>query len=210
MAWHVDALIAPLRYAPPLYGQLHALKFAGARHLGRALGLLLAAELTCRGERADALVPVPLHGARMRARGYNQAAEIARTLAAELGMRVLASAVRREYATAAQSTLGLAGRNVNVAGAFAGTQRCAGLRVAVVDDVVTTAATVNAVARVLRGAGAASVVAFAVARTPRLFATGAGSDAESIVEHDAGEDGAAEPRVVQERAEALRRVARPD
>jgi hypothetical protein len=104
-SWHVAAIVAPYCYAPPLYHELYALKFNGARALGRALGLLLAAELDARGVRADLLVPVPLHAARLRARGYNQAAEIARTVSVELDIPLRVRGIRRRNPTTAQSTL---------------------------------------------------------------------------------------------------------
>lgn len=205
--WHIDALVAPYVYAPPLYRQLHALKFNGARMLGRALGLLLAAELDRRAARADALIAVPLHAKRLRERGYNQAEEIARTVAAELNIPFRAAGVRRRKATTAQSTLGSAARGANVAHAFAADRRCEGLRLAVVDDVITTGATVNAVAVALQRAGADSVVAWAVARTPERHPGTRRSSAKQVIEQDADEDGPPEPRVARESPQAHCRVA---
>jgi ComF family protein len=206
-AWHVEALVAPFAYAPPLYRQLHALKFSGARVLGRALGLLLAAELDRRAARADALVAVPLHPRRLRERGYNQAEEIARTLAAELGIPLFDAGLRRSRVTAAQTTLGSRARGANVAHAFTADNRYAGMQVAVVDDVITTGATVNAVAAALRAVAATSVVAWAVARTLELPAAIRGSSAKQVVEQNADEHGAAEPGVARESAEARCRHA---
>ena len=79
-AWQVDAVLAPFTYGAPLDHYLHALKYRGARLLGRAFALLLAPTLDALRHDVDALVAVPLHRTRLRERGYNQAQEIARTL----------------------------------------------------------------------------------------------------------------------------------
>jgi ComF family protein len=208
-AWQIDALVAPYSYSWPLDRQVQALKFDGKRALGRALGLLLTAEVRRRREAADALIPVPLHPARLRERGYNQAAEIARTVAAELGIPLHVHGIRRRKATASQSTLRLAERRANVAGAFAVQRTYAGLRVALVDDVITTGATVNALAAAVRSAGAASVVAWAIARTLEQEKQSAGdaraarSAAVEVVEQNAAEHGRADPGVVRECTKAF-------
>lgn len=163
--WHVRAMVAPFGYARPIPKQIHALKFTGARRLGRALGLALARHAAPGAADVEALLPVPLSRARLRERGYNQAAEIARCLGAELGLPVLEHALRRLKAGPAQSTLGARERHENLRGAYVATRRFDGVRVAVVDDVITTGATVNACARCLLEAGAERVDAWAVART---------------------------------------------
>ncbi|HEY8520427.1 MAG TPA: phosphoribosyltransferase family protein [Gammaproteobacteria bacterium] len=160
------ALVAPFRYAPPLDGYIQALKFGGARRLGRALGLLLADEVAPRAAGRDALVPVPLHLARLRARGYNQAVEIARPLAARFGLPLLLRGIARSRATPPQTGLDARERARNVRGAFAVRRPLDGLRIAIVDDVCTTGATLRALAAALRTAGAADVEAWAVAHTP--------------------------------------------
>jgi ComF family protein len=166
LAWDVDAVVAPFSYAPPLDHYLHALKYRGARALGRAFALLLAPHLPGAAAGVDALVAVPLHRARLRERGYNQAQEIARTLAATLGVPVLQRGIARRSATPAQTGQGARERRVQVARAFRVERALDGQSIAIVDDVVTTGATVNALAAELKAAGAARCVAFAVARTP--------------------------------------------
>jgi ComF family protein len=163
MAWDVDAVVAPFSYSPPLDHYLHALKYRGARSLGRAFALLLAPHLP--NERVDALVAVPLHRSRLRERGYNQAQEIARTLAATLDVPALERGIARRSATPAQTGQGALERRAGVARAFRVERDLRGRRIAIVDDVVTTGATVNALAAELKAAGAARCVAFAVART---------------------------------------------
>jgi len=167
-AWTVAFVVAPFVYAAPLEGYLHALKFRRARHLGRALGALLAAAVGEAAEdaRVDALVPVPLAPRRLRERGYNQAFEIARAVGAALDVPVRVRGVARRADDPPQIGRDAAERHAGVLGAFAVARSFAGLHVAIVDDVITTGATVNALARTLEAAGAARVDAWAVARTP--------------------------------------------
>jgi ComF family protein len=110
---------------------------------------------------ADVVVPVPLHRSRRRARGFNQAAE----LAGRLGVPVL-DVMKRTRATPSQTGLSAAARRSNVKNAF--TLRrgldVAGLRIVLVDDVSTTGATIEACARVLRDGGAVEVSAATAAR----------------------------------------------
>ena len=165
MAWDVDAVVAPFSYAPPLDHYLQALKYRRARALGRALALLLVPELGSLG-RVDALAAVPLHRTRLRERGYNQAQEIARVLARELGAPALTRGIARRFATPAQAGQGARERRRGVARAFQVARDLTRCCVAIVDDVVTTGATVNALAAELKAAGAARCVVIAVARTP--------------------------------------------
>jgi ComF family protein len=162
-SWRVAAVVAPFEYAAPLDGYVHALKYRRARNLGRALGLLLAPASA--GD-VDALVPVPLHPRRLRERGYNQATEIARTLSRERALPVLLRGIARRGPYVPQTGQAAAARLRNVATAFAVERDVAGLRIAIVDDVITTGATVNALAAALLAAGAARCEAWAVARTP--------------------------------------------
>ncbi|MGL4421862.1 MAG: ComF family protein, partial [Gemmataceae bacterium] len=113
----------------------------------------------------DIITPVPLHWTRRFTRGYNQAFAIASGVARTLQTPLREHAVRRIRATAAQSGLSGPARRANVQGAFAAghTSIVQGLRVLVVDDVVTTAATMNEIAAVLFGAGAAQVSVAAIA-----------------------------------------------
>ena len=165
MRWTVDSVVAPFSYEPPLDHYLHALKYRGARHLGRALALTLAPALDGLRGRLDALVAVPLHRARLLERGYNQAQELAATLAHELALPALERGIVRHAAVPAQTGHGAAERRAAVARVFRVERDLTGLRIGIVDDVVTTGATVNALAAELRAAGAASCFVLAVART---------------------------------------------
>jgi ComF family protein len=164
--WRVARVLAPFNYAAPLDHFVRALKYHGARELGRAFGLLLSAEARREPLAVDALVPVPLHPRRLRERGYNQAAEIARTLGDELARPVLVGRIRRLRESAQQAGQTAGRRRANVAAAFAAGRDLRGLAVAIVDDVITTGATVNALADALLSAGARRCEAWAVARTP--------------------------------------------
>jgi ComF family protein len=112
----------------------------------------------------DCVVPVPLHPGRHADRGFNQSAEIARRVARVLGRETCEGAVGRLRDTRPQVGLRPEERRLNIAGAFVASARVRGRRVAVVDDVLTTGATVGAVAAALRQAGAISVDAWCVAR----------------------------------------------
>ena len=164
--WDVDAVLAPFTYGAPVDHYLHALKYRGARLLGQAFGLLLAPLVgALRGE-VDVLVAVPLHRTRLLERGYNQAQEIACTLGRSLRVPALERGIARSAATPTQTGQNARLRHRSVAQAFRVTRDFRGRRVGIVDDVVTTGATVNALAAALRAAGAARCVVFAVARTP--------------------------------------------
>lgn len=119
-------------------------------------------------EEADAIAPVPLHPLRLLRRRYNQAAEIARPLCALTGTPYLPDALVRRRATATQGGKSGSGRRRNVAGAFevpAGRRKqVEGLRILLVDDVLTTGATAEGCARALEAAGAARVDLAVVAR----------------------------------------------
>jgi ComF family protein len=148
-------------YEGSLRAIVQAMKYQGCRSLSRGLGVRLQASAADVLETADVVVPVPLHRARQRSRGFNQASDLARQLNAPV-----VAALTRVRATPSQTDLPAARRHANVRGAFALRRRhdVRGLRVVVVDDVSTTGATLEACARVLIDAGAASVSAVTAAR----------------------------------------------
>lgn len=113
----------------------------------------------------DLLIPMPLHPERTVERGYNQAAEVARRLSARLGVAWDGTSCQRIRATAPQAGLDLQKRHRNLRGAFACGRDLSGLRVALVDDVMTTGSSLDELAGVVRKAGAAEVEAWVLART---------------------------------------------
>ncbi|WP_321794251.1 ComF family protein [Caballeronia sp. J97] len=115
----------------------------------------------------DVIVPMPLSRARLVARGYNQAWAIARPLARMMGVRGDASIVARVRHTSAQSRLDQETRRRNVAGAFAVSGDVRGKHIGVVDDVMTSGATLDALARTLKLSGARRVSNFVALRTPK-------------------------------------------
>jgi ComF family protein len=161
--WQADRIVAPFLYAPPISDFVQALKYARQRYLGQILGELLAAQIAGRNG-VDFLVPVPLHPTRLRERHFNQSDEIARPLARRLQIPLRPTLITRCFAGPPQAGLDREQRWRSVQRAFAVTRRIAGVHAAIVDDVVTTGATVSAIAGALKAAGAMQVSVWAVAR----------------------------------------------
>ncbi|MEP7242908.1 MAG: ComF family protein [Gammaproteobacteria bacterium] len=158
-------VLVPFEYAYPVDHLIRALKFRGERVYARVLGTLLAqAHQAVRQELPNLIVPMPLHSARYRERGFNQAQEIARFAARRLGVAVDTRSLLRKVATQEQSGLSLAERRMNVRGAFEGARGLQGKRVALVDDVLTTGSTALAASTALLAAGVTEVELWAVAR----------------------------------------------
>jgi ComF family protein len=165
----VPAIAALGAYDGILRSAILALKFRGARPIGARLGRWLAPKIIWP---FDAILPVPLHHARLDERGYNQAAEIARGIAVVSRIPLQEKALVRNRHTAPQSALDMERRKANVEGSFEPGPRIdgvAGLSILIVDDVVTTGATVRACAAVLIAAGARAV--YLASAAIRLFAT---------------------------------------
>jgi ComF family protein len=141
---------------------VHAFKYAPRPSIARPLGQLLRQAGAGLLADVDLIVPVPLHRRRERARGFNQAEALARTLGPPVCL-----ALRRRVDTPAQVTVSGAGRRDNVRRAFAlerASARLCGRSVALVDDVLTTGATLAACAHALQGAGPLRIVALTAAR----------------------------------------------
>jgi ComF family protein len=163
-------------FAGTVRSALHELKYSGERRLARPLGEAIARRWARVGQGASVVVPVPVHADRERQRGYDQAALIAGVAAEALKLPCL-RALERARATVAQFELGRDERAGNVAGAFrlrrgaldatgatGAAGKLTGHWVLLVDDVVTTGATLAACAEALEAAGAVAVSAITVAR----------------------------------------------
>ena len=152
-------------YEGALREALHALKFTGRRALSNPLGDLAAEQ--CVGSLPggiDALIPVPLARERERERGFNQSTLLARRIGRRLDVPTRPGWLARIRSTRPQSDLSAAERRANVRGAFRASDHAAGRHVLLVDDILTTGATLDACARALRAAGARRVGVLTVAR----------------------------------------------
>ncbi|WP_349557515.1 ComF family protein [Marinobacter sp. NFXS9] len=163
-----EATVAPWLYGFPVNQLISGFKFGGHRTFGRPLAEMLATELEqAQVDRPSCLVPVPMHQQRLRERGFNQAEEIALWLSDRLKIPVRAELVRRRRETSAQSGLNRRQRLQNLRGAFeVGTDLPD--HIAIVDDVMTTGATVQQMASALQRAGVNRVQVWALARTPQI------------------------------------------
>jgi ComF family protein len=159
---HFDRTIAVWRYEFPCDQLIHALKYRARLPLAAFFARALAAR-TDRG--VDLVLPMPLHRARLAERGFNPSVEIARELARLTGNALATAGARRLRPTRPQAQLAFGERAANVRGAFACAADVRGRRVAVVDDVMTTGATLEELARVLKAAGVEAVENWVVART---------------------------------------------
>ena len=165
----LPAPLLQLEWCAPFTGvarrALHQLKYAGERRMATPLGEAIAARWRVASAGGEVLVPVPASPARIRERGYDQAVLLARVAGRRLRLPVV-EAVARSRTTAAQFDLGRADRGLNVEAAFevVAPDAIRGRWVVLVDDVVTTGATLAACGEALLGAGALAVSAVTVAR----------------------------------------------
>ncbi len=151
----------------PVQRLVHAVKYDGVYKLGRAMGREAGVMARMFPEFADAecIVPVPLHRAKMRLRGFNQAEMIAHGISETLGIPVVTNSLKRIRHTASQTTMSAADRKKNVQSLFRVIgDRFRGVTVMLCDDVLTTGATLNTCAEALLVNGAQKVMALTVAR----------------------------------------------
>lgn len=163
---HFDATLACYRYDFPVDKLVQALKYSHRLALANFFAAALASQQRiATGTLADAILPLPLSRQRLRQRGFNQAAEIARPLARQLKLPLLLDACQRPIDTPPQASLPWQARRKNIRGAFECSVDLSGKSLIVVDDVMTTGATLDEFARTLKKHGAARVTNWVVART---------------------------------------------
>lgn len=169
----LDDVRAVVAFEGPARSAIHALKYDGVKRLAEPLAALMASALDGEGWQIDMICAVPLHPRRLKERGYNQAALLARALAGRLSWRYEEEALVRVRETETQTHLNAQQRRDNVAGAFeAFSPSVQGRSVVVVDDVLTTGATLAACATALRAAGAGRV--YGVTLASAVYADDAG------------------------------------
>lgn len=176
-----DAVIVPWLYDFPVDALVTRFKHQGKWPFGRLLAELLSQTLLHRFdedlERPDVLIPVPLANKRLRQRGYNQAAMLAKWLGSALGLRVDERLIKRVKDTPAQQGLNAKARKRNLREAFVlmAPEHVIGKHIALIDDVLTTGSTADMIARILINAGARRVDVYCLARTAKL---GSGNGAQ--------------------------------
>jgi ComF family protein len=153
-----DAVRAAVNYENAASAAIKALKYEGQTRLAVPLGELVLRAIDPEQWPVEIVTAVPLHSARLRERGYNQAALLAETIAQQRGWWFCPAALERGRETQSQVHLNAVERQQNVAGAFSADSRLVyGKTVLLVDDVLTTGATLSACAAALRQAGAAHI-----------------------------------------------------
>jgi ComF family protein len=162
---HFDDAIAALQYRFPVDRLMQRFKYAGDLAIGRWLGAALMHRVRD-ADRPDLVVAPPSTNVRLRSRGFNPGLEIAKSVARAIGVRCAIDGLLRARETTPQPGLGRRERERNLEGALRCERVLDGQHVAIVDDVMTTGATANAAAKVLRDRGAARVSVWVVARTP--------------------------------------------
>lgn len=164
---NVNAVLTCFPYNSALKGRLRLLKYHNRPQIAADIAPLLLQRwqsFAANGYTADAIVPVPLHPARMAERGYNQSHLLAKALAAEVKLPVYANAVKRVKNTRPLHSLNPAERAANLQNAFApgsDISKIKGKRIILLDDIITTGATVQHCAQILSEGGAVQVYALA-------------------------------------------------
>jgi ComF family protein len=155
-----DVTRAVFTYAFPIDAMMQRYKYGDALHLSRTFGQFLTEKVNVNS--VDLIIPMPMHPARIKERSFNQALEIAKVFGKE--KLDYTSAIRQKL-TPPQASLPLKERVKNIKGAFAVNGNLAGKRIAIVDDVMTTGASLNELAKTLKKAGANHVQCWVIART---------------------------------------------
>jgi len=160
-----DGTVAALSYAFPVDALIHSLKYRGNLAMASVLAQLFNT-LAGATPLPDFIVPMPLHPIRLRERGFNQAMEIGQSVSRHFGAALLPTACKRIKDTPSQAGLPWKEREKNIRNAFVCEANLTGRRIAILDDVLTTGATLNELAKVIRRCGASEVTGWIIARTP--------------------------------------------
>lgn len=158
-----DYTHALFSYAFPVDALLQHYKYNNALYLSQTFGQLLAQKII--DFDIDTIVPMPLHSIRLKERGFNQSLEIAKLVARQFSMHVDIVSCQRVKNTPPQASLILKERTKNMKGAFECSADFTGKHIALIDDVMTTGASLDELAKTLKRAGAAKVSCYVLART---------------------------------------------
>jgi ComF family protein len=172
-------LAAAVAYQGPVADAIRRFKYGGASFLAPQLGWLIVRAAKAYAGHVDAIVPMPLHSTKLRERGFNPSALLARPVATALGLPMRVDWLLRRRATSSQAGLSSAARQQNVLGAFVA-RRVGPCRVLLIDDVYTTGATVASADSALRARGH-DVIALALAWAPIDQPTPASADGHGAV-----------------------------
>jgi ComF family protein len=164
-----DAAWSPFIYAQPLEWMIHQLKFNAKLMYAKLLAELACDYLPQLDEMPDCILPVPLHSSRLRTRGFNQALELARPLAAALSVPLETKGCRRLLHTAPQTGMDARHRRKNIKGAFSFENSAGYDYVVVFDDVITTGSTVSELVRVIKRTGVRRVDVWSLARAEKSY-----------------------------------------
>ena len=158
-----DATKAVFLYAYPVDAMMVRYKYGNRLNLGNTFGEFLQKKISLAN--IDVIVPMPMHPTRLKERGFNQSLEIAKVLTKNAHEKLDYKSVIRQTLTPPQASLPLKERVKNIKGAFKIVGNLAGKRIAIVDDVMTTGASLNELAKTLKKAGATHVECWVIART---------------------------------------------
>ena len=160
---HFDVTHAVFQYAFPIDVMIQRYKYGNLLSLSTLFGQLLNDKI--QQENIDLIIPMPMHPQRLKLRGFNQALEIARVLSASQPPKLDYKSVVRQTLTPPQASLRLSERVKNIKGAFRVNNDFTGKKIAIVDDVMTTGASLDELAKTLKKAGASHVECWVIART---------------------------------------------
>ena len=162
-----DATKAVFLYQFPIDAMMLRYKYGNSLNLGDTFGEFLAEKIHVEDclKSIDLIIPMPMHPQRLKERGFNQAIEIAKVLTKNCKEKLDYKSTKRQTLTPPQASLPLKERVKNIKGAFKVNANFAGKRIAIVDDVMTTGASLNELAKTLKKAGASHVECWVIART---------------------------------------------